>query len=915
MQKTYDPQAIEQYWYQIWEKEGYFQAQGFGQPYCIMLPPPNVTGTLHMGHGFQDTLMDVLIRYHRMQGLNTLWQLGTDHAGIATQMVVERKLLAQKIKRQDIGREQFLKHVWQWVRQSESTIKQQLRRMGASGDWLRERFMLDDGICHTVQKAFIELYEKGLIYRGKRLVNWDPVLLTAISDLEVVATEEQGSLYFIRYPMVKNTDYIVVATTRPETLLGDVAVAVHPEDERYKKFIGESLSLPFTKRTIPIIADAMVDPTFGTGCVKITPAHDFQDYAFGQRHNLPLINIFTPQAKLNENVPVAYRGLDRYVARDKLLIDLEKAQLLEKVEPHILKVPRGDRSGQVIEPYLTDQWFVKMKPLAEPAIAMVKNGDIKFVPENWHRTYLQWLENIEDWCISRQLWWGHRIPVWYDDNGKIFVGHDEKDIRNSYKLARDVNLTQDEDVLDTWFSSALWPFATLGWPDETPELQTFYPSNVLVTGFDIIFFWVARMVMLGLNLTGKIPFKEVYVTGLVRDAEGQKMSKSKGNTLDPIDLVDGISLDELIKKRTSGLMQPEMQKKIYENTKKEFPDGIIASGTDALRFTYCALATHGRDIRWDQKRLEGYRNFCNKLWNAARYVLMNTENYPLDDKINLSLPDIWIRSKLQSTIREVRQHINDYRFDLLAQTLYEFTWNEYCDWYLEFSKPILNNDAITKDLQAGARQTLVMVFESLLRLIHPLMPFITEEIWQKIKPLLAIEQKTIMLAAYPTVDEDLINEEAEIKITWLKKIIVAIRNIRSEMNISHSKQLTLLFSESSPISDQSLLEENKGLLQSLLKLTAIGKTATKPSFCAMALVGELELFIPLTDIVDKNAEITRLKKEINKLQAELQRSQGKMANDQYIAKAPAIVVAKERSRLAELEAAINKLQKIADTLY
>jgi valyl-tRNA synthetase len=901
MEKTYNPQDIETKWYSTWETNNYFKPSQQGDAYCIMLPPPNVTGSLHMGHGFQHTLMDALIRYHRMCGENVLWQGGTDHAGIATQMVVERQLAQQKQTRHDLGREKFLEKVWEWKQESGGTITKQMRRMGASTDWSRESFTMDPDYAKAVEQVFISLYRESLIYRGKRLVNWDPHLLTAISDLEVISTEEQGSMWYIHYPLAEGTGHITVATTRPETLLGDVAVAVSPDDERYQAYIGHYLKLPLTDRTIPIIADDTVDPAFGTGCVKITPAHDFNDYAMGQRHQLPQINIFTPEALLNENAPKAYQGLERFAARKKIVADLEQQNLLEKIEPHTLKIPRGDRSGVVIEPYLTDQWFMKMQPLAEPALQVVKNGEIKFHPENWSKTYFQWLENIEDWCISRQLWWGHRIPAWYDNQNNVYVGASEAEVREHYQLATDLPLQQDKDVLDTWFSSALWPFATLGWPAETYELKTFYPTSVLVTGFDIIFFWVARMVMLGLKFTGQVPFKDVYVTGLIRDHEGHKMSKSKGNVLDPIDLIDGIDLSALIAKRTSGLMQPQMAKKIEQATQKQFPNGIPAFGTDALRITYCALASPTRDIRFDLGRIDGYRNFCNKLWNAARFVLMNVEDKlpTFDAQAELSVADHWIRSHLQKTIQQIHSYFKDYRFDLLTQTIYEFIWNEYCDWYLELTKPVTT--------QATAN-TLIYVLENVLRLLHPLMPFITEEIWQRIAPLANKTGKTIMLERYPECESAQINEHAEAEINWLKHIVTTLRTMRSEIGVSPGKKITLLCNKGN-VSDKQRILQHQTLIMSLAKVESIQviEDATTPAQTAMGLVGELQLLIPMAGLIDVAAETKRLEKELEKLQKELEKANNKLSNENFVKSAPAQVVTQERERLADFQSAIAKL--------
>ena len=910
MEKTYNPQDIENKWYQQWEQDNCFQPTGNGNPYCIMIPPPNVTGTLHMGHGFQYSLMDALIRYHRMDGDQTLWQVGTDHAGIATQMVVERNLALENISRHDLGREKFIAKVWEWREHSGGTITNQMRRLGTSVDWSRERFTMDEGLSEAVQEVFIRLYDEGLIYRGQRLVNWDPTFLTAISDLEVVSEEEDGNMWHIRYPVVDHDEYLIVATTRPETMLGDAAVAVHPDDTRYKHLIGKYVKLPLTDRKIPVIADDYVDQEFGTGCVKITPAHDFNDNMIGHRHDLPLINIMTPDAKINEHAPTAYQGLDRFVARKKIIEDLDKQNLLEKIEPHKLKVPRGDRSGDIIEPYLTDQWFVKTQPLAEPAIKAVENGDIRFVPENWSKTYFQWLNNIEDWCISRQLWWGHQIPAWYDTEGNIYVGKNEKDVRQKYHLSDTITLTQDTDVLDTWFSSALWPFSTLGWPEQTKDLETFYPTSVLVTGFDIIFFWVARMVMMGLKFTGKVPFKDVYITGLIRDSHGHKMSKSKGNVLDPIDLIDGIDLENLVAKRTRGLMQPKMAEKIEKNTRKEFPNGIPAFGTDAVRFTFAALASTGRDIRFDLGRLEGYRNFCNKIWNAARYVLMNTENQDTglsDAEKSFNLADKWILAKLDQTIDTVRKHLDHYRFDLATQAIYEFVWYEYCDWYLELSKPILSGDFSDAEKRA-ARYTLVTVLETALRLLHPFMPFITEEIWQLVAPLAGKKGKTIVLQPFPKVSDagakqDIINE-----LEWLKSTILAVRNIRGEMNISPGKPLPVLLNKGNDV-DKTRIENNKMLLMHLAKLDSITWLSDNDTIPASAtnLVGEMEVLIPLAGLIDVKAEQQRLQKEIDKLDIEIKKCQGKLSNSNFVDKAPPAVVEQEKQRLNEFSAARAKL--------
>lgn len=916
MEKTYDPHSIETKWYQLWESTGYFKPSGKGEPYCIMLPPPNVTGSLHMGHGFQQTLMDALIRYHRMRGNNTLWQTGTDHAGIATQMVVERQLIAQGKTRHDMGREKFAEKIWEWKQESGGNITRQLRRLGTSMDWSRERFTMDEGFSYAVREVFVRLYQEGLIYRGQRLVNWDPELLTAVSDLEVVSEEKKGELWFIRYPLVSGKDYLIVATTRPETLLGDVAVAVHPEDDRYQHYIGQHLKLPLTDRTIPIIADITVDPTFGSGCVKITPAHDFNDYATGQRHQLPLINIFTPEARLNQNAPRTYQGLDRFAARKKILADLTAQNLLEKTEPHTLKIPRGDRTGTVIEPYLTNQWFMKMAPLAEPALASVKKRQLRFIPEGWTKTYTQWLDNIEDWCISRQLWWGHRIPAWYDEQGTIYVGHNEEAVRKQHKLGAEIKLQQENDVLDTWFSAALWPFATLGWPEKTNDLKTFYPTNVLVTGFDIIFFWVARMVMLGLKFTDELPFKEVYITGLIRDHDGQKMSKSKGNVLDPIDLIDGIDLESLVAKRTSGLMQPEMAQKIEQATRKEYANGIPAFGTDALRFTFCALASTNREIRFDLNRVAGNRNFCNKLWNAARFVLMNTtdkDNGLVETNRDLSTTDRWINSRLQATIQQVNQHFADYRFDLIAQAIYEFIWNEFCDWYLEFTKPVLTTADIK--LQRGARYTLLSVLETVLRLLHPLMPFITEEIWQQIAPLCGKTGETIMIQSYPTFDEKQVDEIASKEIEWVKAVVLSIRNIRSEMIIPPGRLIPLIANKGNA-QDRKNMERYQSLIKSLAKVDSIQWLGEKDSApqAAIGLVGDLQLLIPVAGLIDVEAETKRIQKELEKLHKELTKVGGKLDNISFRQNAPAEIVAQEEARKEEFQAAVNKLQQQLEKL-
>ena len=928
MEKKYAPHDIEQRWYQNWEEQGYFAAKSEGESYCIMIPPPNVTGSLHMGHAFQDTIMDALTRYHRMKGYSTLWQAGTDHAGIATQMVVERLCNAEGKTRHDYGREKFVEKVWQWKEESGGAITQQLRRMGSSLDWNKERFTMDDGMSDAVQEVFIRLYEESLIYRGKRLVNWDPVLHTAVSDLEVLSEEENGSMWHIRYPLSNGQGHLIVATTRPETLLGDAAVAIHPDDDRYKHLLGEFVELPLTGRRIPIIADDYVDPEFGTGCVKITPAHDFNDYEVWTRHrhtsaiqDLPhggLINILTVDASIrsndeNENqlIPEKYCGLDRFAARKQMVADLDALGLLEKIIDHKLMVPRGDRTNSVIEPLLTDQWYVKVGPLAEPAIAAVENGDIKFVPDNWKNTYFDWMRNIQDWCISRQIWWGHRIPAWYDDLGNIYVGESELVIREKHNLPADYALKQDEDVLDTWFSSALWPFSTLGWPENTEELAKHYPTSVLVTGFDIIFFWVARMIMMGLKFQGAVPFKEVYIHGLVRDAEGQKMSKSKGNVLDPIDIIDGIDLEALVAKRIAGMMQPHLAKKIEQATRKDFPDGIQSYGTDALRFTFASLASTGRDIRFDMARTEGYRNFCNKLWNAARYVLMNTEeqdNGLSDAPSAYTQVDRWIISRLNQVTTTICHAIDNYRFDLAAQALYEFTWNEFCDWYLELAKISLQSD--DEALQRGTRKTLLTVLETLLRLAHPLMPFITEEIWQRVAPLAGIHGDTIMLQAYPLADEALIDEHAVTEINWVMSFILGVRRIRGEMNIAPGKPLPVLLQNGSA-NDQDFLNNNSVYLQKIGRLASItwldNEQSTPES--AIALVGEMKILIPMAGLIDKDAELARLEKEILKINNDLPRIKDKLSNPTFVDKAPPAVIDKEKAKLAELCSILGNLEQ------
>jgi len=913
MDKTYNPHSIEQRWYESWEQAGYFAPTGHGEPYCIMIPPPNVTGSLHMGHAFQDTLMDALTRYHRMRGDNTLWQPGTDHAGIATQMVVERQLISDDKTRHDLGRDAFIERIWEWKHESGGTITRQLRRMGSSVDWSRERFTMDTGLSEAVRETFVRLHEEGLIYRGKRLVNWDPILHTAVSDLEVVSEEEAGHLWHMRYPLSDGSGQLVVATTRPETMLGDTAVAVHPGDERYTSLVGKTVTLPLTRREIPIIADDYVDPEFGTGCVKITPAHDFNDYEIGKRHDLPMINVLTIDACINDEAPEPYRGMDRYAARRQIVDDLKALGLLEKIEDHRLMVPRGDRSGTVVEPYLTDQWFVKIGPLAEPAIRAVEDGDIRFIPDNWKNTYFEWMRNIQDWCISRQIWWGHRIPAWYDRDGNVYVGRSEAEAREKHGLGDDIVLSQDEDVLDTWFSSALWPFSTLGWPDQTDALKTFYPTSVLVTGFDIIFFWVARMIMMGLKFMDAVPFHEVYIHGLVRDAHGQKMSKSKGNVLDPIDLIDGIGLETLVQKRRAGLMQPQMADRIEQQTRKDFPDGIPAFGTDALRFTFAALASTGRDINFDLGRIEGYRNFCNKLWNAARYVLMNTEGKDCGqqgDVVELNAADRWIISRLQETVQTVIDSTGSYRFDLAAQAIYAFTWDEYCDWYLELSKSVLTDESSSDAARRGTRRTLVTVMETLLRLAHPIIPFITEEIWQRMAPLAGVSGNTIMQQPYPAPDAGMVDEDASSEIDWVRTFIVGVRKIRSGMNIDPRKPLPVLVQNGSD-TDRDRLQRNRPYLESVGRIEDVTWLETKDSApeSATALVGDMKLLIPLAGLIDKQAENIRLSKELERKTGELERCEKKLANASFVDKAPAAVVDKERTRASELQSAIASLQE------
>lgn len=897
--KNYNPKEIEQANYKNWEASGKFACDNTNSAdkFAVMLPPPNVTGTLHMGHGFQMSLMDILTRYNRMNGKDTLWQPGTDHAGIATQMVVERQLNADGISRHDLGRESFLDKVWEWKELSGGTITSQMRRIGASPDWQRERFTMDDGLSKAVTKAFVKLYDDGLAYRGERLVNWDPKLKTAVSDLEVAQIDKKGSLWHFVYPVANSDEKVIIATTRPETMLGDMAVAVHPEDKRYTHLVGKMINLPLTDRQIPIIADDYVEKDFGTGCVKITPAHDFNDYEMGKRHNLELLNILTDDATLNTTVAKEYQGLDRFVAREKIVTDMKNLGLLDKVEPHELKVPTGDRTGEVLEPYLTKQWFVKADVLAKPAIEAVELGKVKFVPDNWKNTYFAWMRDLQDWCVSRQLWWGHRIPAWFDNDGNVFVGESEHEIRIKYNLADNIELKQDDDVFDTWFSSALWPFSTLGWPDQTSVLAKYYPTSVLVTGFDIIFFWVARMMMFGLYFMDDVPFKDVYITGLIRDSEGNKMSKSKGNVLDPVDLIDGISLDDLVIKRVTGLMQPQMRTKIEKATRKEFPNGINAYGADAVRFTFAALASTSRDISFDISRVEGYRNFCNKLWNASRFVMMNLDDYKVCENYQLNIADKWIWSTLNNTVAEVHKYIANYRFDLVANTIYDFVWNNYCDWYLEFAKVSLKDSNLAERQKNGVKYTLTKVLESILALAHPLIPFITESIYQQLKTYLDNVQTSIMDVAYPQFNEKAQNNSATDSIIWSQNIIATLRNMRSEVGIKPSLEVKLIIKELNS-TNEKLLKSTQTFIKSLAKISSISVNATPPTSLSQ-IVEDIELNIPLDGLVDLDAEIARLDKELEKLAKEVARVEKKLANEKFVANAPETVVAVEKEKLTK----------------
>ncbi len=916
MDKLYAPQDIERRIYERWENNGWFAPHGTGSPYCIVIPPPNVTGTLHMGHAFQHTLMDALTRYQRMRGADTLWQSGTDHAGIATQMVVERQLEAKGEHRSQLSREQFVERVWQWKEESGGTICAQMRRLGDSVDWARDRFTMDPGLSRAVIEAFVRLHAEGLIYRGKRLVNWDPVLLTALSDLEVQGEEEDGHLWHLSYPLAEGSGHVIVATTRPETMLGDTAVAVNPEDERYRHLIGRNLRLPLTERLIPIIGDDYVDAAFGSGCVKITPAHDFNDYEIGKRHQLAQINIFTPQAQINENAPARFVGLDRYEARKRVVAELEQAGLLARIDKHRHIVPRGDRSGAVLEPYLTDQWYVKVEPLAKDAVAAVRDGRTRFVPENWSRTYFEWMKNIHDWCISRQLWWGHRIPAWYDSAGQVYVGRDEADARARHGLGPEVALTQDSDVLDTWFSSALWPFSTLGWPERTPELARFYPTSVLVTGFDIIFFWVARMMMMGLKFAGEVPFRDVYITGLILDEFGEKMSKSKGNVIDPLDIVDGIGLEALLAKRTSGLMQPQLKPAIEKHTRRQFPQGIAAHGTDALRFTLAALATPTREIRFDLARVEGYRKFCNKLWNAARFVMLMVEVPETAATPEYSTADRWIRSRFGRLLEEVESAFKDYRFDFAASALYQFTWYEFCDWYLELTKPVLQStQASAAAARSGARTTLLEILEALQRALHPLMPFITEEIWQKVAPLAGRAGPSVMVAPYPQAREFPTDAAAEQDIAWVQQFVLAVRQIRGEMNIAPARRIPVLLRAASAEDWQRALR-NRAALEHLAGLAGVERLADgqEAPQSATAMLGEMNILVPMAGLIDVAAETERLTKRLGKAVQDLAKTRAKLASETFISNAPATVVQAERERQSEQERTVAALQAQLDDM-
>ncbi len=929
----YRPAELEGEAYRRWERAGYFAPRGKGQSFCIVIPPPNVTGSLHMGHAFQDTVMDALTRYHRMRGDCALWQPGVDHAGIATQMVVERQLEAEGLNRRDLGREEFIKRVWAWKESSGGRISAQLRRLGASLDFSRDCFTLDEARSRAVTEVFVRLHEEGLIYRGQRLVNWDPVLQTALSDLEVVSSEEDGYLWRLRYPLVNGQGAVEVDTTRPETMLGDTGVAVHPNDERYSDLVGRSVRLPLVGREIPIVADEAVDPEFGTGCVKVTPAHDFTDYEIGRRHKLPSINLLTPQAALNDAAPKAFAGLDRFAARAAVVEALRQQGALVNAREHRHAVPRGDRSQAVLEPFLTDQWFVRAKPLAEPAIAAVENGRVRFVPENWSATYFEWMRNIEDWCISRQLWWGHQIPAWYGEDDQVFVGRDEAEVRRRHELANDLPLRRDEDVLDTWFSSALWPFSTLGWPAETPELKRFYPGTVLVTGFDILFFWVARMIMMGLKFMGDVPFREVYVHGLIRDHQGQKMSKSKGNVIDPLDLIDGVDLDTLVEKRTAGLMQPQLAPQIEASTREQFPEGIPAFGADAVRFSFAAMASTGQDIRYDLDRTAGYRNFCTKLWNAARFVFMqqpgNEGTLPSPGNEGIlpsppppsldpnttpgtsresSLPDRWILSRLGKALAATRQGLDSYRLDLASRAMYDFVWREYCDWYLELAKIVLPGE--DQRAAAAARRTLAQVLEVALRALHPIMPFITEALWQRAAPLAGVGGESVMIAAWPQADEYPEDAQAEADIEWLQGFVLGIRQIRGELNLPPGRPLEVL-AQGASARDRARIESLADLLYPLAGISELKLLAAdaEPPPAAAALHGELRLLTPLAGLIDPAAENARLSKLVTQAEKALQAAENKLANPQFLNKAPDEVVQATWDRQTALQRDLERLRE------
>jgi len=949
MEKTYTPENFESETYQKWEKEGYFKPNydESKESFSIALPPPNVTGSLHMGHAFQQTIMDTLIRYHRMKGDNTLWQCGTDHAGIATQMVVERKLAKEEnLTRHDLGREKFIQRIWDWKEQSGGTITRQMRRLGTSVDWSRERFTMDEGLSKAVLEVFVRLYDEDLIYRGKRLVNWDPKLRTAISDLEVENKDVKGYMWYVKYKLADGVttsdgkDYVLIATTRPETLLGDTAVAVNPADERFKSIVGKFLELPLVGRKIPVVADIHAEMDTGTGCVKITPAHDFNDYAVGKRNKLPMINVLTEDAHIRDEgevfdtngeptkdvsgyIPEAYRGLDRFEARDRIVEDLKAQGLLVKIEDHALSQPFGDRGGVPIEPMLTDQWYVRASVLGKPAVEAVQDGRIKFVPAQYANMYYSWMNDLQDWCISRQLWWGHRIPAWYDQNGKVYVARNEDEVREKYKLGSDVELTRDPDVLDTWFSSALWTFSTLGWPDNTKELKMFHPTSVLVTGFDIIFFWVARMIMMTMHFmknedgTPQVPFKTVYVTGLIRDEEGNKMSKSKGNVLDPLDMIDGIDKDSLITKRTANMMQPQMAEKIAKRTAKQFPEGIAAHGTDALRFTLCALASNGRDINWDMKRLDGYRNFCNKIWNASRFVLMNVSEMNLSkpNPADLSVADKWIRSKMRKAIENVTSSINAYRFDQVANNIYEFIWNEYCDWYLEFTKAILKSPEASDSQKNATAYTLVEVLEAVMRMAHPVMPFLTETIWQQTAPMIGKlnADKTIITAKFPVVEDFDNDDKAEADIAFIQEVSTVIRNLRAEMKVAPSVTLAPMMRGASD-AEKKCASDNFIFMQNLANIEMIKFIEANDEIqpCTSKPIGNAEILIAMKDLINKDEEIKRLKGMIQKLEANIKSGESKLSNEAFVSKAPAKII---EGAKAQLELNKTQLEKVVAQLH